>query len=106
MRPPRNLTDYLTEQKKAFIKAFQDPANYPVGVLNAPQCERSLTAIATWKWTSPSSTNSFIRAIGGNKKEYWARIPWQGYREGFLSYLESEEGIRRTQIPPDLEADH
>jgi len=106
MRPPRSLADYLSEQKKAYIKAFQTHLDYPVGVQNAPQCERSLTSIATWKWTSPSHTNSFIRTIGGNKKEYWARIPWQGYREGFLLYLESEEGLRRTQIPPDLEADH
>ena len=106
MRPPRNLADYQTEQRKTFISAFHDPANYPVGVQNPPQCERGLTSIATWKWTSPSHTNSFIRTIGGNKKEYWARIPWQEYREGFLSYLESEEGLRRTQIPPDLEADH
>jgi len=106
MRPPRNLIDYQTEQKRAFIKAFHDPADYPVGVQNPPLCERSLTAIATWKWTSPSHTNSFIRTIGGNKNEYWARIPWQGYRDGFLSYLESEEGVRSNQIPPDLEADH
>jgi hypothetical protein len=106
MRPPRSVTDYLSEQKKSYIKAFQTPADYPVGVQNAPQCERSFTAMATWKWTSSLSTNSFIRTIAGNTKEYWARIPWQGYRTGFLSYLESEESINSSLIPLDLEADH
>jgi hypothetical protein len=106
MRPPRSVTDYLSEQKKSYIKAFQTNLDYPVGVQNPPLCERSFTAMATWKWASPPGINSFIRTIAGNMKEYWVRIPWQGYRTSFLSYLENEEGIKSSLIPRDLEVDH
>jgi hypothetical protein len=39
-------------------------------------------------------------------KEYWARLGFPGHPDGFLSFLEREQGVTKSNIPLQLRADH
>jgi hypothetical protein len=102
----RNVLAYLSEQKRDFIKAFQQPAAYPVGVQHPAQSSRS-HPVASWSWDrGASGQNAFIRTVEASHKEYWARLGFGGYRDGFLSFLEREQGVAKSNIPSQLHADH
>ena len=102
----RNVLAYLSEQKRDFIRAFQQPTAYPVGVQHPAQSSRSHPS-ASWSWDREvSEQNALIRTVEAYHKEYWARLGFRGYRDGFLSFLEREQGVRKSSIPSQLHADH
>jgi len=104
----RSALAYLPEQKRDFIRAFQQPAAYPVGVQHPTQSARSVPVVATWRWDPAiRGQKAFIRTVGGTHTEYWAHVDFdRGYRDGFLSFLESEKGVTRASVPSTLHADH
>jgi hypothetical protein len=101
----RDAFAYLQEQKRDFIRAFQQPAAHPVGVQHPAQSSR-IHPVAAWSWGSGiSGENAFIVSVEGSHGEFWVRPGFAGYRSAFLSFL-GREGVLRSGIPSQLHADH
>src|ERR1700675_2646586 len=59
----RNVLAYLSEQKRDFISALQQPARYPVGVQHPAQSSRS-HPLESWSWDrGVSEQKAFIRTV-------------------------------------------
>jgi len=105
----KTVEAFRQEQKADFIRAFQNPAAYPVGVQFPTQTIRNFP-VAIWKWDPKvSDQKAFIRTVEGNHTEYWARInnfEAKACRSAFLSFLETEHGVPSATIPSFLNADH
>jgi len=103
----KSLFTYLAQQKQDFIKAYHEPAGYPVGVQDPTQTACSFAVAAAWSWDSAvDGKQAFIRTVASRDKEYWVSVDLRAYREPFLAFLGREFGVPRATIPGALHADH
>lgn len=100
-------------QQKDLIFAFNNPTNYPVGIIN-PETSLTTIPLSRWYWDPavPKENAAFIREVweenGELKKEYWVSVdePSRNYRTWFINFIKQEYRVPDNTVPQKLHADH
>ncbi|MFD0829618.1 hypothetical protein ACT8ZR_29020 [Neobacillus sp. M.A.Huq-85] len=103
----KDLRKYLISQKRDIIRAFNDPASYPIAVISPEESSRNILN-CRWDWDPHvrKEKSAFIREIDG-RKEYWIAVSEKRlYRTWFKKFIEREFNVAFNSIPSTLHADH
>ena len=103
---PTTILDYLQAQKRDFVRAFNDPAAFPVGVGFPGQGALPGRPMA-WRWDeSVPDHRAFVRTAPGTSAEYWVHVDLSGYRAAFLAFLAAEFALPSEAVLSHWHADH
>lgn len=107
------LRKYLIKQKKDFVRAFANPAQYPMGVINREDSTKNIYGSTSyWDPKVRKKKCAFIREIRvGSEvyKEYWVAVKEKSsknYRTWFKKFIQREYGVAFNTVPSELQADH
>jgi hypothetical protein len=102
------VTSFLEQQRLSFVHAWNNPAQFPVGIREAKlSVGRVPLGGFSWHWAPHTrSENAFIRHAGGYAMdEFWVKPTYRGYRSAFLGYLGRVHGLDPSTLK-QLAVDH
>ena len=104
---PMTLSDYLSHQESVLVRAFNDPAHYPVGISHPDKFPSFLQREHEIAF-DPRVRNAraFTRKLPDGGVEYWTHVAYGGYRKAFRQFLEKEHGVPSSEMTCSWQADH